>query len=128
MKKVTYLVISILLLLFAIVQLNDTDGWKWFLAYIVPSILFALLYFSKYFEKPAKLLLITYGCVSLLYVPDFFTWAKDGFPTIVDSMQAQTPYIEFVREFFGLIILLASMIYYLRLKSVSDDLAPSESS
>ena len=49
----------------------------------------------------------------LFYVPDVIDWFSDGMPNIADSMQASSPYIELVREFFGLLISLIGMTFYL---------------
>jgi len=113
-EKVIAGVISLLLFLFAAVQFNDPDGWKWVIAYGLPAILFALLLFNIQSIKVARVFMITYACVALLYVPDFLSWMTDGFPSIVETMKADRPYVEFVREFFGLVIIMAALIYYIK--------------
>ena len=47
------------------------------------------------------------------YIPDLRDWIGDGMPTITDSMQSSSPYIELVRESLGLILSLITMIFYL---------------
>jgi len=49
-----------------------------------------------------------------LYIPDVISWVSKGTPTIAGSMKAESPFIEFVREFFGLGICLAATTWYLR--------------
>ena len=46
-------------------------------------------------------------------MPEVIDWFSDGMPNIADSMQASSPYIELVREFFGLLISLIGMTFYL---------------
>jgi len=97
---------GILFLVFAYVQLNDADPAKWVIFYSLTGLLpIAMLYWPK----------IRYGLYALaavvllsfvFYLPDFFAWVKDGFPTITGSMKAESPYVELVREFLGIFICL----------------------
>lgn len=58
--------------------------------------------------------LIAVMVVSLIsYIPDLRDWMNDGLPSITDTMQASSPYIELVRESLGLILSLITMIFYL---------------
>ena len=46
------------------------------------------------------------------YYPEVISWIQNGTPSIASSMQAELPFIEFIREFFGLgICALALGIY-----------------
>lgn len=114
-KKTIFAILSVVFFLFASVQFNDPDGWKWVLAYAVPAILFGLVLFNAESVKVARVLFITYACIALLYVPDFFSWIMAGFPSIVETMKADRPYVEFVREFLGLGIVLVALGYYIRM-------------
>lgn len=113
-NKIISAILSVLFFLFAYVQLNDPDGWKWVVAYVLPAILFGLLVFDIAIVKVARVLVITYSCIALLYLPDFFGWLMDGLPSIVETMRADKPYVEFVREFLGLGIVIAALVYYVK--------------
>lgn len=113
-KKIVFGIFSVLFFVFAAVQYNDPDGWKWMLAYGIPAVLFLLVCFNVESVKVARVLIITYACVALLYLPDFFSWAMQGFPSIVKTMKADRLYVEFVREFLGLGIILGTLVYYVR--------------
>ena len=59
---------------------------------------------------------IMLGIVGLLAgigmdVPAFVDWIRSGMPSITGQMKAESPFIEVVREFLGLTIALAIMIY-----------------
>lgn len=113
-NKIIAGVISLLFLLFAYVQLNDPDGWKWVVAYVLPAVLFGLLILDISAVKVARVLIITYSCIALLYFPDFFRWIMDGLPSIVETMKADRPYVEFIREFLGLGIVIVALVYYIK--------------
>lgn len=111
--KWAHLSISVLFLVFAIVQWNDPDAFIWILMYMVVSAIAFLAYKGQHYlwlNAGITAILI----VSLLfYIPDVMDWFGDGMPNIADSMQASSPYIELVREFFGLLISLVAMTFYL---------------
>jgi len=125
MRKVIAGILATVFMLFALVQYNDPDGWKWILAYILPAILFGARMLEFHSAKAGRILLITYGCIALLYIPAFLEWVVNGFPSIVESMKAERPYVEFIREFLGLGIIIASLIYYLKSSSAVADSPPS---
>ena len=109
--------LALVFLAFAAMQYNDPDGWKWIIAYIMPCLLFGLLLVDRYYAKAGKMLLIIFIFTTLLYVPDLVKWISSGFPSIVESMQAEKPIVEFMREFFGLVIIILSLVYYRMLRS-----------
>lgn len=98
------IVVSVLFILFALVQLNDLDPWSWVLMYSATS---AIYVWSIFKSVPQWLLwggiaVIAIWLISLL--PDFINWVKMGMPTIAASMKAEAPHIELTREFLGLLI------------------------
>ncbi len=111
--KWVHISISVIFMLFAIVQWNDPDALIWILMYVVVSAIAFFAYKEKnYIWLNAGVTAIL--VVSLLfYIPDIIDWFGDGMPNIADSMQATSPYIELVREFFGLLISLIAMTFYL---------------
>ena len=110
--KWIHLSISIIFLSFAGMQWNDGDAIVWILMYLAVAAV-ALLAFRQrhYFYINATLTIIL--LISFFtYIPELREWTKDGMPSITTSMQASSPYIELVRESLGLLISLATMIYY----------------
>ncbi len=107
--------------LFAYFQWNDPDGWKWMLAYGLVAVLYLITLFDIYSLKASRLILITASCTAALYFPDIIDWFQKGMPSIVESMKAQSPHVEFVREFLGLIILIISLVLYPKLIPSDDD-------
>ena len=101
-------------LVFAWFNLNDKDSWLWVPIYLAPAILCGLAAFGNYYPTVYLVLIIVY----LLYAIILF-FARDGVKdwlmkykrqSIVESMQANKPYIEKTREFFGLLIISAALL------------------
>ena len=100
-------------ILFAYVNLNDSDSWLWVPIYMVAAICCGFAIFVLLYPR------IYLGAISsyLIYAIILF-FAKDGVrdwimkyqrPSLVESMQASKPYIEKTREFFGLLIISAAL-------------------
>lgn len=111
MKYVHY-VVGVVLISFAALQWNDPDPWIWILMYLATAmtpILYGLKSLPRWMPLTLTLvLLIAFG----LSMPAVIDWAKDGCPSIYDSMKAETPYVETVREALGIAIcLLCSGVY-----------------
>lgn len=111
--RLAFWILSALFATFAIVQLNDVDPWLWVSYYTLLAFLFAgaaLKRFNIYVTGVA-LLITAIGLIRLL--PEFRQWISDDTPSIVGSMKAETPYVEFVREFLGLLLSLLSILFLL---------------
>jgi len=107
-------ILATVYILCAAVQYNDPDFYIWIPIYLMPASV-AIAYDRGW--RNSKVLLGT--CVlfilgMLMYIPDIIFWINDGTPSITGSMRAESPFIEFVREFFGLGICLAGVAWYWR--------------
>jgi Transmembrane family 220, helix len=103
MKTINW-ALAVMFLLFAAVQYNDPDPIQWAALYLQAMTVCILAALGK-----NNIYLIYIGLViSLLWAasisPDFFTWLKEGTPTIAGTMKAENPHVELVREFLGLLI------------------------
>ncbi len=107
--KTLNLILAGLFLLFAIVQLNDPDPWGWTAMYAFVA---AVCGFAA-FGKTNRYVLWAGIAVALAWMafllPEFINWVKMGAPNIATSMKAETPYVEFTREFLGLLICLGAL-------------------
>ena len=114
-QKNIYFVISGLFLLFAIVQWNDPDPVIWMIFYGVMSLIYILLAFKNKFAFHLAILMSIICLVSMAVIlPEIFQWMKDGMPSIVQSMKAEIPTIEYTREFLGLLLCLIACIWVIR--------------
>ena len=107
-------IVAALYILCAAVQYNDPDFYIWIPLYIVPAMI-ALAY-DKGWRNSNILLtfVVIYIIGMLMYTPELISWIRNGSPTITGTMQAESPFIEFVREFFGLGLCLIGMLWYYR--------------
>ncbi len=113
--KFIHLILSIIFLSFAIVQWNDPDSFIWILVYLIISLIAFMAVWSRYFYWFNLVFSLILLLSLLFYIPDIVNWFEDGMPNIASSMKASSPYIELVREFFGLLISLLTMSFYLAL-------------
>ena len=115
-QKNIYFFISGLFLLFAIVQWNDPDPLIWMIFYGVMSLIYILLALGKKFAFYLSVLMLTVSVVYMGFIlPEIIKWIKDGMPSIVQSMKATIPSIEYTREFLGLLLCLIACIWVIRI-------------
>ena len=128
--KIFNLVLALIFFSFAVVQLNDAPGdiLFWFLIYSLTGLVCAFAAFNKY-----NMWIIFLGIGAALYrlfrdLPDFLMWIGSGAPSIVEEMKATSSYIETAREFFGLILCIAVLIYhYIRYTRIRNKKLAAES-
>jgi len=109
--KITNGILAILFFVFAALQLNDPDPWIWVGIYGVVGILCGLTATNSFFPKVilGAILLTIFGIG--WYLPDFMNWLQNGMSSITSSMKAETPHVELIREFLGLVLVLATLIW-----------------
>ena len=111
--KIGHLICAIVFALFAIVQWNDPDSLLWIIMYALVAVVAFLAWRNQYYFFINLIFTLVLLVATVFYVPDVISWFQDGMPSITDSMKASSPYIELVREFFGLMISLVAMSFYL---------------
>jgi hypothetical protein len=119
-QKNIYFVISGLFLLFAIVQWNDPDPLIWMIFYGVMSLIYILLALGKRFAFYLSVLMLITCIIYMGFIlPEIIKWIKDGMPSIVQSMKATIPSIEYTREFLGLLLCLIACIWVIRVQKTT---------
>ncbi len=112
--KYLHIFIAILFVLFGAVQFNDPDPILWVSIYLGV----AICAIAVFLGKGIRLLALAgfLGCMigAAILLPDFLQWMREGMPSIVSSMKAETPYIELVREFLGYLISAGFYLFYYR--------------
>lgn len=120
--KTLHLILAGLFVIFALVQLNDADGWKWMFLYFFVA---GILAFGAWERRDRNVIGAAIGLSGiwlLTLIPDFIQWVSMGMPTIVDSMKAEAPHIELTREFLGLVLCLGVLIWqYRKAKPITAD-------
>lgn len=119
--KYIHLIVSILFFLFGVVQYNDPDFFIWIPIYLFVSFVAFASFKGLRFPLITLVVLIMLGIWLATYLPTFVTWMKDGMPSVTGTMKAETPYIEHVREFGGLLVsFTTALIYYFIHKNTKD--------
>ncbi len=124
--KIFNLGLTVIFFIFALLQLNDTPGdiLFWFLIYSYTGFICAFAAFDKYnmWAIILEVGVLVYQIFRMF--PAFSQWISEGCPSIVEKMQASTPFVELVREFLGLCICMAVMIFqyvrYSRLRKIRE--------
>jgi len=112
MENLVHLLLATLFFIFGIVQWNDPDPYLWIGLYFLVGICILLSIYTTKSSYPIMLGMVFFVVALIDYIPDVSQWVKDGMPSIVGSMKAESEYVELVREFFGLFISLVTLIYY----------------
>lgn len=105
------IIIGVLFLVFAAVQYNDPDPWMWIIIYGLVGVVAIVAAFRSVPKPIYWILIILLAAGTAYYIPLMMEWVGDGMPSIVGEMKARTPYIEWMREFLGLGLCLAAMIW-----------------
>jgi hypothetical protein len=112
MKILNVLLIALFLYSTA-VQYNDPDPYVWMPIYMYGAVLCLLALRGKYNPALYVIGLLTYGSMAVYYfvadngVLDWIT--AHNAESLTRTMEAQKPWIEQTREFFGLTILAATL-------------------
>lgn len=109
--KITNGILAVLFFVFAALQLNDLDPWVWIGIYGSVAVLCGITTVGYYAPKVilGAILFTIFGIG--WYLPDFVNWLQTGMNSITTSMKAETPHVELVREFLGLVLVLATLIW-----------------
>ena len=112
--RILNFLLAIMFLIFAFLQVNDPDPVVWILIYGVMAVYCVMAIFEFY---PQKFLLATiaiFVLYSLLFVNGVIDWLQsDNKVGLFDDLaKMQYPYIEESREFIGLLICIAVLIFY----------------
>jgi hypothetical protein len=109
--KIFNLVLAVFFVASAALQINDPDPWLWIGLYTTVALICGFAAFGKY--NRWVILLVMAVCIFELstLLPDFRNWIADDMPSITESMKAESPYVELVREFLGVAICLIVLIF-----------------
>ncbi len=102
--RILNLIFALIFTSFAALQYNDPDPWRWALMYGFVAAVCGFAAFGKTNRYVLWAGIAACGVWMAVWLPGFLNWAKMGSPNIAEQMKAETPYIEFTREFFGLLL------------------------
>jgi len=111
--KYVYLLLAVIFALFAYWQFNDPDPWLWVPTYGWVAVLCGMAAAGRFHKVLLIATAVVLGGWMLTMVPGFVDWISMGAPTITGSMKAESPYVELVREFLGLMIAVVAVVFLL---------------
>lgn len=114
-RKITNVVLCIIFMAFAIMQLNDPDGWLWFIIYLIVAVICLI----NNYKASHKLLLWVVFIGLIAYAIFHFSLFVDYLQTdnkeeIFGEMVYEKPYLEGSREFLGLLLAALAIFYQIR--------------
>jgi Transmembrane family 220, helix len=115
-----------LFIFFAGLQYNDPDPYIWMPIYLYAAVLCWLAARRQYYRKACVTGILVYSLYAIYKIFDpngLLDWIKlHHAQNITASMQAEQPWVEEVREFFGLVILMVvlSINYFFADKKLID--------
>jgi energy-coupling factor transporter transmembrane protein EcfT len=114
-RRLINIVLFVMLILFAVIQLNDQDPMLWFSIYAFTAVLALAsnyLKIPKWFLWLVLALLLVY---SITYFPFLIDWLQtENKNELFGEMVYEKPYLEGTREFLGLIISALVVAFLLR--------------
>jgi Transmembrane family 220, helix len=111
--KTLNIILSILFIIFAVLQYNDPDPFVWIPIYLLAAYLCWRASQGIHHRSLYIIAIVIYIIYAIYLVFDrngVLSWASEhAAESLVTSMKAEKPWIEETREFGGLVILIAAM-------------------
>lgn len=99
----------------AVLQLNDPDPYHWFAIYMIVAIIPIISIFRPFSKQFIWVLIIALLAYSLYHFSYFMDWIEiEDKNEIFGEMVYEKPYLEGTREFLGLLICAASLLFQLK--------------
>lgn len=113
--RILNFVLAVMFLAFAFLQINDPDPLLWILVYGIMAVICILAAFDIYSMKFLIAITVLLVGFSFVYIPGVLDWLKteNKADLFSEEMKASHPYIEESREFLGLMICVAVMVFYI---------------
>ena len=106
--KIFHWTVAAVFALFTLAQYNDPDPLPWMLVYGGVACWYGLAAGNRYYRPGLWMWLGAASLWAVVLFQEFWNWLQMGAPSIVESMKADKPYIEFTREFLGLLLAAAA--------------------
>lgn len=111
--NIIHISVSLAFLYVAFLQLNDPDPLYWVVVYILVAFVPIRRLLRKSLAKYGIFTLGLIGAGILMSGPGFLAYmVSHDYASLVGNMTMHKPYVEFAREFLGLIIAATGVIYY----------------
>lgn len=113
--KILHFLLALMFLGFAYLQLNDPDPLVWVLIYMVMAAFSVSAIFGFYPRRFYWVVLAIFLLYSAVYIPGVIEWMQtdDKSALFSDVAKMEHRYIEESREFLGLMICVAVLVFYI---------------
>ena len=111
--KIFNILLAIIFTIFALVQYNDPDPWKWIAAYMFVALISGLAANNIYPKWIIRGGIIAFLISLGILLPDFIDWINSGAESITQNRKAEKPQIELTREFLGLLLSVCVLGFHL---------------
>jgi hypothetical protein len=120
--KILKIFFAVLFLLFSLVQINDPDPLLWIVVYGSMMVISIMAIYNRYPIRFMVIMASGFLIMTVLYFEGFRTWIDSEHRELLfdDLAKMQFPYIEEAREFLGLLICLAVLLFYFALSKRRD--------
>ena len=110
--KIVNGILTLIFILFAAVQINDPDPIQWIIIYGIVAVISGLAIVGKY--NKSIILFVISVCIIWMatLIHGVVDWVNNGMPSITGAMKAESPHVEYLREFLGLLIALLVLIFH----------------
>lgn len=107
-------IVAIVFIAIAAVQFNDPDPLYWIVVYAGTAWVAATA--GSRFDRQATTLVVLGMAVAglLIAAPGFVAYLASGAPLTIANGMDEQPYVEPAREFLGLLLALAALLWYAR--------------
>jgi len=112
LSKIGHIICLILFVLFAVVQYNDSDGFKWIILYLLVALLPLLRIMGKSIKLYSGFLIGLFMAFIVLRYNLLTEWLEAGKPAFIDYEPTNIKEVEGIREFLGICICLSTSITY----------------
>jgi amino acid transporter len=113
--RIVNFVLAVMFLAFAFLQVNDPDPLLWILIYGIVAVICILAAFEIYSMKFLIAVAVLLVGFSFIYIPGVIDWlaTENKSDLFSEEMKESHPYIEESREFLGLMICVAVLVFYI---------------
>jgi hypothetical protein len=113
--RIVNFVLAVMFLAFAFLQVNDPDPLLWILIYGIVAVICILAAFEIYSMKFLIAVTVLLVGFSFIYIPGVIDWlaTENKSDLFSEEMKESHPYIEESREFLGLMICVAVLVFYI---------------
>jgi len=117
-KGILPLLIGLIFLIFALVQYNDPDPWSWIIMYGAISLIAIFSAFGFYSRWVVYLALAVSLIWMVILFPGFWKWLRyEPVDALLYGMSPDKMYIEESREFLGLLMGAAGLLFIMKRNS-----------